>query len=120
MKRVAKNMASHVPQADVVPVDMRTKLAHHRQFRPRQGPQLTGNNKGKQRTNGRLPNGQNGQFLHSGIFIDWMYCDRRGPENRGLSVRLCVCVCLSVRELLLDQLEYKRQIFTGHSDNIYG
>ena len=33
-------------------------------------------------------------FLHSVIFIDWMYCDRRGPENRGLSV--CVSVCLSV------------------------
>ena len=35
-------------------------------------------------------------FLHSVIFIDWMYCDRRGPENRGC---LCVCVsvCLSVR-----------------------
>ena len=38
-------------------------------------------------------------FLHSVIFIDWMYCDRRGPENRGcLSVCLsvCVCVCVSV------------------------
>ena len=33
-------------------------------------------------------------FLHSVIFIDWMYCDRRGLENRGLSV--CLCVCLSV------------------------
>ena len=33
-------------------------------------------------------------FLHSVIFIDWMYCDRWGPENRGLSV--CVCVCLSI------------------------
>ena len=30
-------------------------------------------------------------FLHSVIFIDWMYCDRRGPENRG-----CLCVCVSV------------------------
>ena len=34
-------------------------------------------------------------FLHSVIFIDWMYCDRRGPENRGcLSVCLCVCLCV--------------------------
>ena len=36
-------------------------------------------------------------FLHSVIFIDWMYCDRRGPENRGcLSVCLCVCVWRAV------------------------
>ena len=33
-------------------------------------------------------------FLHSVIFIDWMYCGRSGPENLELSV--CVCVCVSV------------------------
>ena len=34
-------------------------------------------------------------ILHSVIFIDWMYCDRRGPENRGcLSVCLSVCLCV--------------------------
>ena len=33
-------------------------------------------------------------FLHSVIFIDWMYCDRSGPENGGLSV--CLCVYVSV------------------------
>ena len=34
-------------------------------------------------------------FLHSVIFIDWMYCDRRGSENPRLSVCLSVfqCVC---------------------------
>ena len=37
-------------------------------------------------------------FLHSVIFIDWMYWDRRGPKIPGLSVCVCVClcVCLSV------------------------
>ena len=41
-------------------------------------------------------------FLHSVIFIDWMYWDRRGPEIPGLSVRclyvcvsVCLCVCVS-------------------------
>ena len=33
-------------------------------------------------------------FLHSVIFIDWMYCDRRGPENWGLSVCVSVCLCV--------------------------
>ena len=49
----------------------------------------------------------NAVFLHSVIFIDWMYCGRLGPENRGclsvcLSVCLCVCVsvCLSVESRL--------------------
>ena len=36
-----------------------------------------------------------GQFLHSVIFIDWMYWDRWGPEIPGLSVR-CLSVCASV------------------------
>ena len=35
-------------------------------------------------------------FLHSVIFIEWMYCDRWGPKNLGLSVYVCVCVCLRV------------------------
>ena len=36
-------------------------------------------------------------FLHSVIFIDWMYCGRLGPENRGclsVCVSVCLCVCL--------------------------
>ena len=36
-------------------------------------------------------------FLHSVIFIDWMYCDRGGPKIPGcLSVRVCVCVSVCV------------------------
>ena len=42
-------------------------------------------------------------FLHSVIFIDWMYCDRGGPKIPGcLSVSLCVyasvCVCVCSRQ----------------------
>ena len=36
------------------------------------------------------------KFLHSVIFIDWIYCDRWGPENRGclsVCVSVCLCVC---------------------------
>ena len=40
-------------------------------------------------------------FLHSIIFIDWMYCNCWGREIPGclsvcLSVCVCACVCLSV------------------------
>ena len=40
-------------------------------------------------------------FLHSVIFIDWMYWDRLGPENTrvdcvSVCVSVCLCVCLSV------------------------
>ena len=34
-------------------------------------------------------------FLHSVIFIDWMYWDRSGPKMPGC-LSVCLCVCLSV------------------------